>query len=259
MTTLLVVDIGNTHTILGIFSGQRLLASWKMASSAHRTADESWLVIKSFCADSGISLPSITGVGISSVVPDLTDIFITIAQKYLKVEPICVSASLDLGINILYKDPSTVGADRLCNAMAGFKKYGGPLIIIDFGTATTYDVVSKDGDYIGGIITLGLEAGAEELHRKAAKLPKIELHFPPTVIGRETVSSMQSGIMFGAVDAVEGIVRRIKKELGSEAKVIATGGLSTVIAKHTDIIEASEPSLVLEGIRLIYDRVKGNK
>jgi type III pantothenate kinase len=194
-------------------------------------------------------------VGISSVVPDLTDIFITIAQKYLKVEPICVSAALDLGIKVLYRDPSTIGADRLCNAIAGFKKYGGPSIIIDFGTATTYDVVSKDGDYVGGIIALGLEAGAAELHRRAAKLPKIELHFPKHVIGRETVSSMQSGIMFGGVDTVEGIVRRIKKELGSEAKVIATGGLSTVMAKHTKVIEACEPSLVLEGIRLIYERV----
>jgi type III pantothenate kinase len=256
---LLAVDIGNTHTIIGIFSANQLSASWRMASSAHRTADESWLVIKSFCADAGISLSSITGVGISSVVPDLTDIFIAIAQKYLKVKPIYVSAALDLGIKVLYKDPRTVGADRLCNAIAGFKKYGGPLIIIDFGTATTYDVVSKDGDYLGGIIALGLETGAEELHRRAAKLPKIDLHFPKEVIGRETVSSMQSGIMFGGVDAVEGIVRRIKKELGSEAKVIATGGLATVMAKHTRVIEACEPSLVLEGIRLIYDRVKGKR
>jgi len=256
---LLAVDIGNTHTIIGIFSANQLTASWRMASSAHRTADESWLVIKSFCADAGIPTSSITGVGISSVVPDLTDIFITIAQKYLRAEPICVSAALDLGIKVLYKDPSTVGADRLCNAMAGFKKYGGPLIIIDFGTATTYDVVSKDGDYLGGIIALGLEAGAAELHRRAAKLPKIDLHFPKEVIGRETDSSMQSGIMFGAVDAVEGMVRRIRKELGTEAKVIATGGLSTVMAKHTKVIEACEPSLVLEGIRLVYNRVKGFK
>jgi type III pantothenate kinase len=256
---LLAVDIGNTHTIIGIFSANQLTASWRMASSAHRTADESWLVIKSFCDDAGITTSSITAVGISSVVPNLTDIFITIAQKYIKVEPICVSAALDLGIKVLYKDLGTVGADRLCNAIAGFKKYGGPLIIIDFGTATTYDVVSKDGDYLGGIIALGLETGAEELHRRAAKLPKIELHFPKKVIGQETFSSMQSGIMFGAVDAVEGIVRRIKKELGSEAKVIATGGLATVMAKHTRVIEACEPSLVLEGVRLIYDRVKDSK
>jgi len=252
---LLAVDVGNTHTVLGVYEGDRLAADWRMATSSHRTVDESWLTIKSFCLDARIQPNDVTGVGIASVVPDVTDVFETLARKYFKVEPVTVSAALDLGIKVLYNDPTAVGADRLCNAIAGFRKYGGPLVVIDFGTATTYDVITVEGDYLGGVITLGLESTAAELHRRAAKLPKIELHFPPTVIGRETSSSMQSGVMFGTVDAVEGTVRRIAAELGMTPRVIATGGLAGIIARHTKIIDACEPSLVLDGVRLIVERV----
>ena len=253
---LLAADIGNTHTVLGVFKGEHLLADWRVTSSGNRTADETWLTIKSLCADADISPAILDGLGISSVVPDLTDIFGAIARKYLKVEPVIVDGSLDLGFRIHYKDPSAVGADRLCNAIAGFRKHGGPLIIIDFGTATTFDVVAENGDYLGGVIALGLESTAAELHRRAAKLPRIELHFPEKIIGLDTVSSMQAGVMFGAVDAVEGMVRRIREELGSKAKVIATGGLAAIMAQRTPIIDVSEPSLVLDGVRLIYERVK---
>jgi type III pantothenate kinase len=251
---LLAIDIGNTHTVLGVYDEARLVADWRIASLTHRTADENWLTIRSFCQEAGLPLPAITSVGISSVVPDLTDIFETMARKYLKVEPVTVSAAVDLGMPIHYRDPGAVGADRLCNAIAGFAKYGGPLIIIDFGTATTYDVVSRSGEYLGGVITLGLESAAAELHRRAARLPKIELRFPPRLIGRDTVSSMQAGIMYGTVDALEGTVRRIREELGEPARVIATGGLSAVVAQHTSVIEGLEPSLVLDGIRLICQR-----
>ena len=256
---LLAIDVGNTHTVIGVFDGQRLAADWRMASLTHRTVDENWLTIKSFCTDAAIPLNTIDGVGISSVVPDLTDVFESLARKYFKVEPVTVTASIDLGIRVLYTDPSAVGADRLCNAIAGYRKYGGPLVIIDFGTATTFDVVSGSGDYMGGVITLGLESTAAELHRRAARLPKIELRFPSSVIGRETESSMQSGVMFGTVDAVEGTVRRISAELGTKPRVIATGGLAGIVASHTKVIEACEPSLVLDGVRLIYERVKGKK
>jgi type III pantothenate kinase len=198
-------------------------------------------------------------VGISSVVPDLTDVFESLARKYFHVEPVTVTASLDLGIRVLYTDPSVVGADRLCNAIAGFRKYGGPLVVIDFGTATTFDVISASGDYLGGVITLGLESTASELHRRAAKLPKIELRFPSSVIGKETEASMQSGVMFGAVDAVEGTIRRISAELGTTPRVIATGGLAGILAARTKVIEACEPSLVLDGVRMIYERVRGSR
>jgi type III pantothenate kinase len=254
---LLAIDIGNTHTVLGIFDGERLIADWRLASAANRTADETWLDVKSFCGEAGVTISTIRGVGISSVVPDLNGIFETMVRKYLRIEPLMVNASLDLGIRVMYKDPGTVGADRLCNAVAGFRKYGGPLIIIDFGTATTYDVVSREGNYLGGVISPGLESSAAELHRRAAKLPKTELRFPDRVIGQDTTSSMQAGIMFGAVDSVEGMVRRIRSELGTKVRVIATGGLSSSVALHTEIIEACEPALVLEGVRMIYERIKG--
>lgn len=252
---LLAVDIGNTHTVLGVYEGDRMIADWRVATLTHRTADEYWVTLRGFCAEAGLSVSGITGVGISSVVPDRTDIFEAMARKYVRTEPVTVSASLDLGIHVLYADPGAVGADRLCNAVAGFAKYGGPLIIIDFGTATTFDVVTKEGEYLGGVIALGIESAASELHRRAAKLPNIELRFPECVIGRDTSSSMQAGVMFGAVDAVEGIVARIRRELPLPARVIATGGLSPVVARHTTVIEALEPTLVLDGVRLIYERV----
>jgi type III pantothenate kinase len=253
---LLAIDVGNTDTVLGIYDGDRLVADWRMASLTHRTVDENWLTIKSFCSDANIPHAGINGVGISSVVPDLTGVFESLARKYFNVDPVTVTASLDLGIRVLYTDPAAVGADRLCNAVAGFRKYGGPLVVIDFGTATTFDVISASGDYLGGVITLGLDSTASELHRRAARLPKIELRFPSTIIGKETEASMQSGVMFGAVDAVEGTIRRIAAELGAKPKVIATGGLAGVIAARTNVIDACEPSLVLDGVRLIYERVK---
>jgi type III pantothenate kinase len=253
---LLAIDIGNTHTVVGVFDGKHLVADWRIASLTNRTADENWLTVKSFCTDAGIDLSTMTGVGISSVVPDLTGMYETLARKYLTIEPITVTAALDLGMPVRYHDPSAVGADRLCNAVAGYHHYGGPLIVLDFGTATTFDVISEAGEYLGGGITLGLESIAMELHRRAAKLPRIELRFPDSTIGRDTITSMQAGVMFGTVDAVEGMVRRIRQELGAEARVIATGGLSTVIARYTSVIEKCEPALVLEGIRLIWERLQ---
>jgi type III pantothenate kinase len=252
---LLAVDVGNTHTVLGVYDGPRLVADWRMTSSSHRTVDEIWLTIKGFFQGAGIDPADTTGVGISSVVPDLTDVFESLARKYFQVEPVTVSASLDLGFEVRYKDTAAVGADRLCNAVAGYARYGGPLVVIDFGTATTFDVVDGKGNYLGGVITLGLESTAAELHRRAAKLPRIELRFPPGVIGTDTQASMQAGVMYGTVDAVEGMIRRISQELGSRPKVIATGGLAASVAKHTKVIEATEPSLVLDGIRLIFERV----
>jgi len=251
---LLAIDIGNTHTVIGVYDGETLVADWRLASVTHRTADENWLTIKSFCLDARIDPARITAVGISSVVPDLTFVYEHLARKHFHVEPLTISGTLDLGMRILYHDPSAVGADRLCNAVAGFAKYGGPLIIIDFGTATTYDVLSAQGDYLGGVITLGLESMASELHRRAAKLPRVELRFPPQAIGQDTVASMQAGIMLGTVDALEGMIGRIRSELGAQARVIATGGLARVVAQHTKSIERVEPSLVLDGIRLICAR-----
>lgn len=251
---LLAIDVGNTNTVVGVFSSARLLAEWRLSSTVPRTADETWHLIRGFLADAGIDPGELTEAGISSVVPDLTAVYASVVERRLNTKPCFVDGSSDLGIRILVSDPSTVGADRLCNAIAGFARYGGPLIIIDLGTATTYDVIDVDGNYLGGAIALGLESEAAELHRRAAKLPKIELRYPERVVGKDTVSSMQAGIMFAAADAIEGMVRRIRAELGVPARVIATGGLSAIVASHCPSIEAIAPSLVLDGIRLICER-----
>lgn len=257
---LLAIDIGNTHTVLGVFQQSTLKFDWRVTSSLQHTEDEVGAQVKLFLTDAGINLKDIQGICISSVVPDLTDVFASMARKYIHREPVIVSSSLNLGIQIRYSDPRAVGADRLCNAIAGFAKYGGPLIVIDFGTATTYDVVATNGDYLGGVIAPGIETSAVDLHRRAAKLPKVELHFPSTIIGTDTASSMQAGILYGAVDSMEGMVSRLQAELfkreGSEGKLIATGGFSKFISEHSALPIRWEPSLVLEGVRLVYDRTR---
>jgi type III pantothenate kinase len=260
---LLAIDIGNTHTVFGVYRGGTLIADWRVTSMLQRTEDEVGTQVRLFLREAGISVRSIQGVGISSVVPNLTDIFSLMARKYFAAEPLIISSSLDLGFAIHYDDPHSVGADRLCNAVAGYASFGGPLIIIDFGTATTYDVLSASGDYLGGVIAPGLETSAVDLHRRAAKLPKIELHYPKGIIGRDTVSSMQAGILYGAVDAMEGMVKRIQAEIeiqeGKKATVIATGGFSELMARQSTLIATSVPSLVLDGVRLIYERVHKTK
>jgi len=258
---ILAIDIGNTHTVMGVFDGPKFLFDWRVTSSLQHTEDEVGTYIRLFLTDAGIEPKQITGIGIASVVPDLTDVFALMARKYFKTDPVIVSSDLNLGIKIRYDDPKVVGADRLCNAIAGFTKYGGPLIVIDFGTATTYDVIAKNGDYLGGVIAPGIETSAVDLHRRAAKLPKVELHFPSAVIGTDTTSSMQAGILFGAIDAMEGMIRRLQAELikqeKTEGRLIATGGFSKLICDHSRLPIQWEPALVLEGVRLIYEKVEG--
>jgi type III pantothenate kinase len=255
---LLAIDIGNTHTVVGIFNKEKLIAHWRLSSTQSRTEDEFWLIVKSLCNQIEIATKEIDGVVISSVVPNLTDIFKTLADRYIHVKPIVVNAGLKLGIKIKYDDPKAVGADRLCNAVAAYKKFGGPAIVIDFGTATTYDVISKKGEYIGGIISPGIETAGAELHRRAARLSKIELHIPKNVIGKNTVESMQSGIIYGAIDSMEGMIKRIQKVTGAKTKVILTGGYSKAICKCSKLISTCEPWLVLEGAMMIYNNNKSS-
>ena len=258
---ILAIDIGNTHTVMGIFEKAQLLFDWRVTSSLQHTEDEVGAYVKLFLREAGVEAQKVTGIGISSVVPDLTDVFAAMSAKYFKVKPVIVSSEARLGIKIHYVDPKTVGADRLCNAVAGFAKYGGPLIVIDFGTATTYDVVGRNGDYLGGVISPGIETSSVDLHRRAAKLPKVELHFPATVIGTDTTSSMQAGILYGALDAMEGMVKRLQKELfdgeKKEGQLVATGGFSKFICDHSQLPIHWEPSLVLDGVRIIYEKVHG--
>ncbi|MFQ6079679.1 MAG: type III pantothenate kinase [Thermodesulfobacteriota bacterium] len=253
---LLTLDIGNTHTVLGIFQGENLLAHWRLSSATSRTEDECWILVRNFCSSESIDIKEIDGVIISSVVPNLTPVFDKMTRDYLHLEPVNVDARLDLGIKVLYEDPMAVGADRLCNSVAGFKKYGGPLIVVDFGTATTFDIVSKDGEYLGGIIAPGIETSAMDLFQRAARLPRVEMKFPQNLIGRNTEASLQAGIMYGAVELTDGMVKRIREKLKESVQVIATGGLAHLISNKSTTVKIIEPFLTLEGMRIIYDRVR---
>lgn len=256
---LLAVDIGNTHTVLGIYREAELIIHWRLSTSSARTEDESWIEVKMLCDSAHIPAEKISDVIISSVVPDATTIFSRMIETYLYIPPICITSELDLGFEIIYDDPKGVGADRICNAVGGFSKYGGPLIIVDFGTATTFDIINDTGDYCGGIIAPGIETSANDLWQRAARLFRVQLQFPEKIIGQNTEHSMQAGIMWGAVEMVDGLARRIKSELinPKDVKVIATGGLAPIIMAKTSTLQHFEPYLTLDGMRLIFDRMKG--
>ena len=252
---LMAIDIGNTQIAAGLFVEDELVAHWRISSTGKRTEDETWILLDAICRTHGYNIVETTGLAISSVVPDMTPTFEKMAQKYLHINPITVRHDLDLGINIRYENPASVGADRICNAIAGYAKFGGPLVVVDFGTATTFDVISKEGDYLGGIIAPGIETSALILHQRAAKLPRVELSFPEKIIGSSTETSMQSGLMYGAVEMVDGLVNRIREELGSDAVTVATGGLARVVLNKLRSVRIIEPYLTLEGLRIIYNRV----
>lgn len=251
---ILVIDIGNTHTVFGIVDGLEIKEHWRITSSLVRTEDEIGILLKNYFEHSGYKFPDIEGVCISSVVPDLSKSYLWMSQKYFNKEALLVDSTLDLGLSIKYKDPKAVGADRLCNAVAGIDKYGQPLIILDFGTATTFDCIDKNGNYAGGVIAPGIETSINALHRRAAKLPLVELKIPEFAVGKTTEESIQIGILRGTVHIVEGIVKDLRKELGYSAKVIATGGLAKVISKETEIIDTVDSFLSLYGCSLIYHK-----
>ena len=252
---LLAIDIGNTNTVVGVFDRDKLVESRRLVSSHTRTTDEYWIMIKLLCLDCEINIHNFQGVIIGSVVPELTHSFIEMSKKYLSIEPIIVNHTINLGLKVLVTEPGEVGADRLCNAVAGKKYYPHPLVIVDLGTATTFDVLNKNGDYIGGAIAPGLITASLELTKRAAKLHKVEMKFPERIIGKTTSEHMQSGIFVGHIAMIEGIIERIKKELDCDKlHVVATGGIAEEIAKHTLIINEANPLLTLEGLRLIYFR-----
>ncbi len=253
---LLAVDIGNTQIAAGLFRGDELVAHWRLSSTYERTEDETWVIMQSICQAHGFDITETTGMAVSSVVPGMTRTFEKMASKYLKTSPVVVSHQIDLGIQILYKNPSNVGADRLCNAVGGFIKYGGPLIVVDFGTATTFDVISKNAEYLGGIIAPGIEMSSMILHQRAAKLPRVELSFPEHVIGNCTEDSMRSGLMYGTVEMIDGMIKRISNELQEKVTAIATGGLARVIIEKLETVEIIEPYLTLDGLLNIYKRVR---
>ncbi len=253
---LLTIDIGNTQIAAGLFLQDELRVQWRLSSRIERTEDETWILMEGIARANGFEITETTGVAITSVVPDIRHTFEKMALKYLKCDPVVVNSQIDLGIKIEYENPKAVGADRLCNAVGGFYKHGGPLIIVDFGTATTFDVVSENGEYLGGIIAPGIEMSSMILHQRAAKLPRVYLTFPKKIIGTTTETSIQSGLMYGAVEMVEGFTKRIQKELGRETTNIATGGLARLVLGELRTPYILEPYLTLEGLRIIHHRVK---
>lgn len=251
---LMVLDVGNSNIVLGVYDNDKLLVHWRISTDRLKTADEYGMVLMNLFNYGGINITDIHAVAISSVVPPLIVPLTRMCQRYFNVNPLVVGPGVKSGICIKYENPREVGADRIVNALAAYEKYNGPLIVVDFGTATTFCVITENGDYLGGAIAPGIGISSEALFQRAAKLPRIELIKPKNIISRNTVTSMQSGIIFGFVGQVDEIVRRIKQELGKEAFVVATGGLANLIAEESNTIDVVEPFLTLEGLRLIYKR-----
>ena len=252
---ILAIAVGNTNIVLGVFKGRQLLTHWRLSSSKDNSEDEYGIMLLNLFKHAKLDYRDITGIIISSVVPNKMYSLELMCRKYFGIKPLVVGPGIKTGINIRYDNPKEVGADRIVNAVAGYEIYGGPLIIIDFGTATTYCVISDKGEYIGGCIAPGIRISTDALFEHAAKLPRVELVKPPQVICKNTVSSMQAGIIYGYVGQVDYIVRKIKQELGApNAKVIATGGLAKMIAEESEMVDETNELLTLEGLRIIYER-----
>jgi type III pantothenate kinase len=250
---LLTIDLGNTNLTIGLYDGKELCRHWRLATDHNRMPDEYGLQLLGLLQNAGHQPDDLTGVALASVVPPLTGRVLQACREYLHQEALVVDTGIKTGIRIRYEDPRQVGADRVCDAVAVVRLYGGPACVVDFGTATTFNAITKEGDYLGGAITAGVNLAAEALFARAAKLPRVDLQRPPSVIGRNTNHAIQSGLLFGYVSMVEGMVARFRRELGPEMKVIATGGLAETIAKETDVIEIIAPWLTLEGLRLIWE------
>ncbi len=251
---ILAVDVGNTNTVLGVFDGDELLADYRVSTDKQRTADEWGMLLLELLGHGKIDVSGICGVIISSVVPPAITELEKMSRRYFRCEPEIVGPGMKTGMPIRYENPKEVGADRIVNAVAAYELYGGPLIIVDFGTATTFCAVDECGEYLGGAIAPGIMISAEALYMRAARLPRVELTKPQSVIGKNTVSSMQSGILYGFVGQVDGIVRRMKRELGGRAKVIATGGIAEAISFESDEVDEVNRNLTLIGLRILWER-----
>jgi len=251
---LLVIDIGNTQTVLGVFEGERLLQDWRVSTDKTKTSDEYAVLIRNVCSASGFSLNAFKAVAISCVVPPLLQTFEEFCKRSLQLDPLVVEPGIKTGIPILMDNPREVGADRIVNAVAAYERYHDVCIVVDFGTATTFDCVSGRGEYLGGVIAPGLGISLDALVTRTAKLPRVELIRPPKVVGKNTVHAIQAGIVYGYVSLVDGLVARIRDEIGAKARVIATGGFATLLAPESATIEAFDEFLTLDGLRLIHRR-----
>lgn len=254
---LLVLNVGNTNILMGVYDGKKLIAHWRLGTDKERTADEFGSFFMGFFNNEKIDVGKIEAVIIASVVPPIMYSLEHAIRKYIKMEPILVGPGIKTGINIKYENPRELGADRIVNAVAAYEIYGGPLIVVDFGTATTFNAINSKGEFLGGVICPGLKISAEALFQRTAKLPRIELSKPEGIIGRNTAVSMQAGMFHGYVGQVNHIVNKMKKEMKEQdIKVIATGGLARLIASDAESINEINGLLTLEGLRIIYDKNK---
>lgn len=251
---LLAIDVGNTNTSLGVFDGERLAADWRIATRKDATSDEIGVLFRALFLETGVDPKRVEGVIVSSVVPDLDLAYEEMASAYFELRPLFVEPGVRTGLPILYENPHEVGADRIVNAVAAVARHGAPVIVLDFGTATTFDVVGPGGEYLGGVIAPGLGISAEALFERAARLARVEIRKPPQVIGRTTKESIQSGLFHGYVALVEGVVARLRLELACEAPVIATGGLAAVFGTELRFLKEVDLGLTLEGLRLIWEK-----
>ena len=250
---LLVLDVGNTNTTLGVYEGTTLTRSWRLTSERQRTVDEYGIMCRTLLQLAGLDSSAVNSIAISSVVPPLDFTLHKMSQVYFQIDPLFVNAT-NAGIPILYDDPREVGADRIVNAVAALARYGGPCIVVDFGTATTFDAISRSGEYLGGIIYPGIQISADALFQRAARLRNTDIRRPERLIGTNPAASIQSGLYYGNIALVDGVLKKMVEELGSETRIIATGGLAPLISRGSQLIERVDADITLEGLRIIHDR-----